>query len=305
MQITIDDFAEAFGEDVISITGFVENYKQCDFGYDKLTQQERDRELLNCLKFNDNDTQKIRGEGRTEAWERGWGENLKEFRENKEESCFTPKFVKPTNVFRWKKDFIRPHDPLFERYIIKMIQSYLFPFYMSDKKHVYEFGCGSGLNLFAIANMLPDIEIIGTDFVQPAVDIAKEMADYYSFNMRSEIFNMLTPNDNLQIDDNSCVFTWGAIEQLSSSFKPFIDYLIRGMPKICFHIEPTVELYDEESLIDYLAIQLHHKRGYTKGLLGYLKQLHSQKVIELIKVKRLFCGSSISEGYQLMVWRPL
>ena len=79
--------------------------------------------------------------------------------------------------------------------------------------------------------MKSDINLYGSDFVKSSVDLINEMGDHYGLSMKSELFNMLEPNYDYQIKENSCVFTHGAIEQLAGNFKNFINYLIQKKPK--------------------------------------------------------------------------
>jgi hypothetical protein len=106
------------------------------------------------------------------------------------------------------------------------------------------------------------------------------------------------------LDENSAVFTSGSIEQLSGRFEAFLQFLLKRSPTICVHVEPTVELYDEDNLVDYLAMKFHRKRGYTIGFLPRLQHLQSEGKIELLKVKRLYFGSFFMEGFTCIVWRP-
>ncbi|GAI42232.1 unnamed protein product [marine sediment metagenome] len=66
---------------------------------------------------------------------------------------------------------------------------------------------------------------------------------------------------------------------------------MKSSPVLCIHVEPTIELYDESNLVDYLAIKFHKKRGYAENYLTRLRKLEAQNEIEILKVKRLFFGS--------------
>ena len=83
----------------------------------------------------------------------------------------------------------------------------------------------------------------------------------------------------------------------------FVDYLISQRPSLCLHIEPILELYDEDNLVDYTAMSFHKKRGYTEGFLPYLKKLESESKIEVIRVRRLKFGSPSMEGWNYIVWK--
>ena len=80
-----------------------------------------------------------------------------------------------------------------------------------------------------------------------------------------ELFNMLQPQNDYNIPNNSGVFTFGALEQLASDLMPMIEFIIQKKPKICFHSEPMIELYeDKENLEDYLAYKFQNKRNYME-----------------------------------------
>ena len=116
---------------------------------------------------------------------------------------------------------------------------------------------------------------------------------------------MKTPDYDYDIGKNSCVFTHGAIEQLAGDFENFIKFLIYKKPKVCFHIEPVSEVYEDDSLFDYLQKKFHKKRGYTSGLLPYLKQQQDAGLIENLEHKRIYFGSKFMEGYTLISWNPV
>ena len=63
-----------------------------------------------------------------------------------------------------------------------------------------------------------------------------------------------------------------------------------------------MELYDENNLVDYLAIRFHLKRGYSVGLLPFLFEKESKGEIRIKRVKRLYFGNDRMEGYTYMVW---
>ena len=118
-------------------------------------------------------------------------------------------------------------------------------------------------------------------------------------------FDMINPDYNFNLAARSAVFTFGALEQLASKTESFIQYLLHQKPGICIHVEPTVELYDENSLFDYLAIQFHRKRGYTERLLPRIQQLEIEGKAKIIGVKRLNFGSLFLEGYTYIIWQPV
>ena len=280
-------------------------YKTLDMTYRVVDGQERDNLILDILNKIDNDKQKIGAPERTGVWFDGWDENLKDFRSSLTTDSIVPKFIRPDNIIRLGGQFIEPSNKFFERDYAKLLQFFAYHKYITeDIKNVYEFGCGSGFNLINLSTTNKDLNLYGSDFVQSSVDLINEMGSHYDLNLTSKLFNMIEPDYEYEIKENSCVFTHGAIEQLAGNFKNFINFLVAKKPKICFHLEPTVEVYDKNSLFDHLQIKFHLKRGYTTGLLPYLRDLEKQGKIKDFYCKRVEFGSKFMEGYTLMSWRP-
>ena len=176
--------------------------------------------------------------------------------------------------------------------------------YFKNIDSIYEFGCGTGFNLVELAQLYPEKKLHGLDFVPAPKDLVNKLGEVYGWNMTGHLFDMINPDESFQLDKNSAVFTFGTIEQLAGKFEAFMQFLLKRSPALCISMEPTVELYDENNLIDFLAIKFHRKRGYTENYLPRLRELEAKNKIELLKVKRLFFGSMYMEGFSYMVWRP-
>jgi len=142
------------------------------------------------------------------------------------------------------------------------------------------------------------------DEIKGISGIIKSLGSIFSFSIMLCSISPISPDEKFEIKNNSAVFTFGSVEQLASKFDAFLQYLLKSKPKLCIHMEPTIELYDENNFIDYLAIKFHKKRGYTENFLTRLKELEKQNKIEILKVKRLFFGSLYMEGFSYIIWRP-
>jgi len=311
-KVTKEEFLDIFGDNLQSFqnhageklyNNFVSFFDNLNLNYEILDKKEFEDSLLVIIKKIESDTQKIGAPERTAAWFNGWKENLDDFNNTQDLSSIVPKFIRPNFIVRYKQKLIKPENPNFERDVAILIQKYVFIKYAKDCDNIYEFGCGSSFNLVTLANQFPEKNIYGTDFVESAVDLVNNIAKKKSFNMKGYLFDMLNPDLTFRIKNNSCIFTFGAIEQLASNFGKFLSYLLDNKPKICFHIEPTIELYDETNLLDYLAMKFHRKRGYSEGLLPKLQQLENEGKIKILNVRRLMFGSIFMEGYNLIVWK--
>ena len=305
-DFSLKDFAESFGVGKNKITGeCLKLIKKCDFSYRKLSGKERDDVVIEILNKIANDQQKIGSPERRAVWHKGWQENLNEFVQS---GCdlekLTPKFIRKNQPIRLKGDYVIARNPQFELDYLSVFRLWLFQEYFKNFDNIYEFGCGTGFNLVALSELFPDKSLIGLDFVNSSVELVNKIANSHGIRMRGLLFYMLKPDMNLTIEKNSLIFTFGVIEQLAGRFEKFLQFVLKKSPKLCVHIEPIFELYDPNTLPDYLAIKFHQKRGYSTGFLPRLKQLEKSGKLKILKVKRLFFGSIFMEGYSLIIWKP-
>jgi len=305
-EVTLEDFARSFGTTVEDIPDDCRAFiAKNDFRYEILTGKERDKVILSVLKKIESDQQIIGAPERQTAWEKGWEENLQDFvKSGHDLNKLVPKFIRPNQAIRLDQNYIMPANPNFELDYFSVYRLWLFKKYLKDLKSIYEFGCGSGFNLAVLAQLYPGKKLYGLDFVPSSVNLVNKLGKVYGWNITGHLFDMLRPDESFKIEDNSAIFTIGTVEQLASNFEPFLQFVLKRSPELCLHVEPTIELYDENNLVDYLAMKFHRKRGYTENYLTRLRELEAQKRIEILKVKRPFWGSLYMEGYSYMAWRP-
>jgi hypothetical protein len=200
-----------------------------------------------------------------------------------------PTYLLRDKVFRYKGEYVIANKDA-EVDFFKELKTDLFKKYYHDVDTVVEFGCGSGSNLVQLHQMYSDKKLYGFDWAPSAVQVAGEN-EYVT----AEVFDMLNPR-KLTLPGKVGVLTSGSMEQLGEDFKPFLDFLLDLNPAICVHIEPIIELYDENSLFDYLAIMYHKKRKY---LGRYLTQIKDR----CVEVTRTGFGNLYNEGYNIVAWR--
>tara|TARA_Y100000310_G_scaffold345655_1_gene467778 strand:+ start:2085 stop:3017 length:933 start_codon:yes stop_codon:yes gene_type:complete len=277
----------------------------CNFNYEILLGNERDKILKEVFEIIENDTQKIGVKKRTKVWDDGWKENLIAFGKKADPNTLIPKFIKKKGIIRLSQNFIQPESPTFELDFYRVIRQWIYKTYINDCMNVYEFGCGSGHNLWALSELYADVDLHGLDFVKSAVDLANLIGKFRDNNISGQLFDMKNPDIYFNLEDYSIVFTVGTIEQLAGKYEPFMEYLFKQNIKRVVHVEPLIELYDESNFIDYTAIQFHKKRGYTEGFLPYLIQKEKLGKIKITKIRRLYFGSMMMEGYMLIVWEKI
>jgi hypothetical protein len=306
-NLGVEEFATHFGTEPQSFSDDCKALiNSMDFSYENVEGEELEALILTILKRIDDDKQIIGAKDRTEAWSKGWQENLDLFLANEDDpDSLVPKFIRPNQAIRLNGNYILPNDSEFELNFVKVYRHWFLEEYFSEVDNLFEFGCGTGFNLIAASEIFPDKKLFGSDFVQSAVDLVNATAKKYNIELNGELFNMLKPRYDYKIPKCSGVFTFGSLEQLASDLEPMVNFLLDAEPDVIVHTEPAIELYDNSKLNDYLAIKFQGNRGYSEGLLPLLKRLEEQGKIELIKVKRLYFGSLYMEGYNTFVWRKV
>jgi transketolase len=306
-KMTVQDFASSFGTTPEEIPEESrELICKYNFNYTPLEGEAQERVLMEVINKIDSDQQVIAAPERESVWNRGWSENLKEFISQQGNiNSLVPKFLRPSKVFRLFGAYVSVSDPEFERNFIRVLRSWLFRTYFSPYEIIYEFGSGTGHNLVELAHLFPEKDLVGLDFVPSSCELISRLGSDLNYRISSRLFNMIEPDQSYKLKNGSLVFTFGAIEQLGTKFDKFLEYILDNHPGLCVHIEPILELYDENKLFDSLAIRFHKKRGYAVKFLPRLQQMEKEHRIQLLKVKRLEFGSLMMEGYSLIIWKPL
>jgi hypothetical protein len=306
-ELTLDDFACSFG---VGSEGFSQKVRalieQTDFSYQTLTPEERNQTILDVLKKLDANAFSKVGKERKDIWSQAWSEYLEDFlSSNYSLDVLNPKFFKPDQVIRLNSEFVKPHNPRFELDFFQVFRLWLFEQYLESAENVFEFGCGSAFNLVALAQLYPDKMLYGLDWAPASVQLVNKIAEVYDFKMKGNPFDFFNPDRTLNLGQKSAVITMCALEQIGQNYQEFIHFLLEKSPSICINMEPLCELYDENNLIDYLAIRYHKQRAYLANYLSFLRELEADRKIAIQTVKRLRFGSLYSECYSFIVWEPL
>lgn len=272
--------------------------------YRFLTKKERDQVLLKVIKRITSPEKKRVGEKYKQVWEKGWEENLQSFIDsNYNLNELVPKFIKPNQPVRFFSEYVLPSSDHFELNYYTIFRLYLFITYLKDPQTIYEFGCGTGYNLIELSKLYPTKDLYGADWTKASKKILKIASEKYKLPIKGSVFNMFRPDLSFKMKPDSAVLVIGALEQLGTKFKPFIDYILEQQTKIVVHVDSIIELYDKDNLMDYLAYYFDQKRNYLKGYLPYLKKLENQGKIEILKIQRSPFGSLFHDGYSYIIWR--
>jgi SAM-dependent methyltransferase len=253
---------------------------------------------------------KLRAAGANDPanWLRGWGRIRDIVRdEGVSLETLSPQYHKPLAACRLGGDYVESDDLQFEFKLSVTVRKALLGHFLKDHGKIVEFGCGTGLNLFILAQLFPDKELIGCDWVAPSLEMLGEIAAHLDRPIGGCRFNMLdlAGGDNVPLAPDTAVVTALAMEQLAKDFGPFLGFLIEKKPAFCLHIEPLVELYDATDAADAAAIGYHRHRNYLEGYVPALRALAFEGTIEIIKERRVKFGNMFHDQYSILAWRPL
>ena len=298
-------FGNALDVDVASLPEWILlDINGKDFRYSEVTGPERDGCILDILRILESEDLPVAGPERIEKWEKGWQENLEKYLHNDASfDSLTPKYFS-YNKLRYNGSYIIPVSYSFELDFYTVVRYLLFHKYLANVSSIVDFGCGTGATLIMLSDMFPEKPLIGCDWAKSSQSIIEAIVKKTGKHIAGHNFNMFSPNDDVPFTDGCAVITMHALEQLGANYEDFLNYILAKRPGICLHLEPIVELYDEDKLFDYLAIRYHQKRGYLCGFLTSLRNLKATEKASIIDVRRLYFGSFFHEGYSVVVWRP-
>jgi len=300
--VTEKDFQKVFGEETSELVR--KKIDECEFVYEELTKNERDNLILLIVDFLLEDMfVKKAGPHRINDWIKGWGENRVEFSETGDFNSLVPKYFGKHPYVRWSGQWIKPVNKDFEYNMVRMLQYWLFEKFFSSCENIYEFGCGTGHNLFRAHEVNPKANVTGLDWATSSQSTIEEINKICGLNFSGHNFDFYNVDQDFVLGKNSGVYTFAALEQIGDKYQDFINYLIKNNPSVCIHIEPIAECLDKNELCDYLSIKYFEKRKYLAGFADHLSDLASQEKIEILYEKRSFIGSVFINGYSIIAWR--
>jgi len=179
-RLELADFAALFGTTTEDLPGeCVRTVEENDFGYAELRGAARDDLILSVMTRIASPELTVAGDvGAKARWERGWLENLRSLRtKGFDPSALVPKYIRPNQAVRLHQDYVMPRDPQFEFNWYRVFTLWLFQKYFKRADVIYEFGCGSGINIAILAQMFPKKKIVGLDWA-PA---SKKIIDTVSY----------------------------------------------------------------------------------------------------------------------------
>ena len=304
-KVSLDDFARHHGVPNNDISeNCAKQLQTIDSRYRELSQTEHDHHFKAVQDVIDQKTSRGTEENQ-QRFESGWGEVLLRCQEQDlSRETLRPQYVKPFDIIRYDGRFIKPANPFLFQELQEISLDHLFEQTLEDYDHVYEFGCGTGRNLFRLAELFPKKHLHGFDWTQATVDLLHLMATK-GLNIDGQKFDMLQPDSLLHVEPNSALITIDSMEQIGDKFEPFLEFLLTKNPSLVMHYEPIVENYNIGVPLDVVAAQYHRKRGYLEGYLSRLRTMESRGILKIMESFRTGYGDPWNEGTSVIIWKPI
>jgi SAM-dependent methyltransferase len=236
----------------------------------------------------------------------GWEENFKSLKTGGLDSLI-PKYFGKFPYVRFAGKFYganRDTELRFLRLILLNEIEWLLKSFSIDT--LFEFGCGTGHNLFFLQSIFKDLRFVGTDWSRKSGEIIQYASTKFDISNVATVepFDYFKPNRDLEIGDNTGIMTIASLEQVGGEFEDFLDFIIARRPRFAIHIEPEEELLDSKSTFDQSSIDYIRKRGYLTGFMSGLKKREIRGEIMILRIIRSHLGSFPMDGYSVFVWAP-
>lgn len=270
-----------------------------------LTEEEYKENIESIENFLKREEVVFSGEHRIGDWNKGWDENAQEFEKTKQISSLIPKYFNKYKYVRFDDKMYKIGNNNVELNMLRVLQHYINEKYLKSYNfnNVYEFGCGTGHNLLALSEMSDcNRNYYGLDWTNTQEKIFKNIKENFNENFSFRQFDFLNPDNRVDIQSNSVIFTFAALEQIGENHTNFINFLLEKKPRLCIHLEPIEELLDKNNFLQKLSLDYFKKRKYLSKFYTNLKILEENQKINILEAKRTTFGSFFIEGYNIVVW---
>lgn len=301
-----DKFCEMLSFDKSELTENTKNLiDQYSLSYRHLDKEELETALHTILSISEAKKKVKSGSKRKSDWEKGWQENLDEYKESLEQSKLKPKYYRPEEYARMDGTYVSPFNDDFVFKFSRILQSQIYEKFLCDVDSIYEFGCGSGHNLEFLHGIYPNKKLVGLDWSNSAIELVNMFSDSISKNISGKVFDFFNPEDHdFSVNENSAFITMGGLEQVGDKHGKYVDFILDKNPEIVINIEPIQEFYDKTNLSDFIASSYHEERNYLKNYYTSLLDLEKRGLIKIEDTRKVNFGGLFHDGWSVIIWRP-
>jgi hypothetical protein len=284
-----------------------ELFRKYNLEYRLSSTEELEKYVLSFLKLEETARLARSREENQRVFECGWRENLEELRvatPKSFEAALKPKYYRGSKFFRYDNKLVITDNFQLEYELFVIARLCLSHQYLQNVETICEFGSGSCANLLLLSKVLPNAKLIGLDWTVASCEIARELGIKLSKPISAHMFDMLAPDFSVRIPEGSAVISIHAFEQLGNEFEQALEFILQARPSIVVQYEPALEFYDENRLLDYLALWYSRRRGYLQGYYSRLRQLERDGRIRIVDSYRPYLGGVFHES-SVLVWKPV
>jgi SAM-dependent methyltransferase len=155
------------------------------------------------------------------------------------------------------------------RYLLERLATNIAELLPDGSGTVVEFGCGTGRNLFYLAQRFPRLDLIGVELTPKTVEGARAVARDNGWEITFLVGDMTSPPEISREAD--VVYSVHALEQLPRSFRLAVDAMLSLASRGLVFLEPVHELFPPTMLGLAGRFRIYNA-DYLNGLLGYLKE---------------------------------
>jgi len=303
-EITLEakDLCEILGVKSLSLSTLEIFQNESPIVYRNLSAVESERVMEEITeKINDPSTRKAGPEFK-DNWESNWNENLSKFEKGIDDTALIPAFISSSEILRFRGNYIQPLSPNFEMKIVRILRHYLYENFLTDVDELHEFGAGTGFNLIQFCEVFPKKIAFGYDWSPSAIELIKKAGDAKGLQIKASLFDMFDPDSNLSIGNNSGLLTVGAMEQLGTNWKAFLDFMISKRFKIYINIETIYEYSQSQDRYEEVTKEYIRRRNWLQGYHQELRRLENEGTIEML-TQQVVIGSRFHDSWSYTVWK--
>ncbi len=155
------------------------------------------------------------------------------------------------------------------RYLLERLATHIAELLPDGRGTVVEFGCGTGRNLFYLAQRFPRLALIGIELTPKTVERARAVARDKGWEITFLVGDMTSPPEIGRTVD--VAYSVHALEQLPRTFRLAVDAMLDLASQGVVFLEPVHELFPH-TILGLAGRFRIYNADYLNGLLGYLKE---------------------------------
>ena len=241
------------------------------------------------------------------VWNKGWREIYEKIKNKKfTEDLLKPQYFSLHPIMRYNDMYIQS-SKYFSYQMDQLIRKLVLYKFIKKTKKIIELGSGTGNNQLLINKIFPNIEQVASDWSDSSISINKLLAKKINKKIITVKFNMVDLRgwNKFDITKDTLLLTTHSLEQISDNSYGLLKKILNSKIRRIINIEPIIENYNQDNLLDFLAISFHKKKNYLVNWLTNLRKLEQEKKIRFIFNKRFKFGDKFHEAYSIIVWEKI